>query len=181
MGFRSHLYGMRPETHGFSHGLSNSPPDCLIPSLRSGRPFESRHSSKKSGDCGCSHRIFGRSVGIRTRGLLDPNQARYQASPHPEILIIIADSSLYVNQNYSVTAKNVFFFPVHRKRAGFSPALRLIFSAFRSSGAAWTGHRSARPACRSSRRRPPPYHREWSPHPWPFPRWPSYNAQNPPG
>ena len=28
-------------------------------------------------------RLFGRSVGIRTRGLLDPNQARYQASPHP--------------------------------------------------------------------------------------------------
>ena len=27
--------------------------------------------------------LFGRSVGIRTRGLLDPNQARYQASPHP--------------------------------------------------------------------------------------------------
>ena len=28
--------------------------------------------------------IFGRSVGIRTRGLLDPNQARYQTSPHPD-------------------------------------------------------------------------------------------------
>ena len=27
--------------------------------------------------------FFGRSVGIRTRGLLDPNQARYQTSPHP--------------------------------------------------------------------------------------------------
>lgn len=26
----------------------------------------------------------GRSAGIRTRGLLDPNQARYQASPHPD-------------------------------------------------------------------------------------------------
>src|SRR5699024_7668568 len=26
---------------------------------------------------------FGRSVGIRTPGLLDPNQARYQTSPHP--------------------------------------------------------------------------------------------------
>lgn len=33
--------------HGFSHGLSNSPPDCLIPSLRSGRPFKSRHSDHK--------------------------------------------------------------------------------------------------------------------------------------
>ena len=26
----------------------------------------------------------GRSAGIRTRGLLDPNQARYQTSPHPD-------------------------------------------------------------------------------------------------
>ena len=32
---------------------------------------------------------FGRSGGIRTRGLLDPNQARYQASPHPDSLAII--------------------------------------------------------------------------------------------
>ena len=31
----------------------------------------------------------GRSVGIRTRGLLDPNQARYQTSPHPVSLCII--------------------------------------------------------------------------------------------
>ena len=30
--------------------------------------------------------FFGRSVGIRTRGLLDPNQARYQTSPHPDKL-----------------------------------------------------------------------------------------------
>lgn len=27
---------------------------------------------------------YGRSAGIRTRGLLDPNQARYQTSPHPD-------------------------------------------------------------------------------------------------
>ncbi len=32
---------------------------------------------------------YGRSVGIRTRGLLDPNQARYQTSPHPDSHIII--------------------------------------------------------------------------------------------
>ena len=32
---------------------------------------------------------FGRSVGIRTRGLLDPNQARYQTSPHPDCQVII--------------------------------------------------------------------------------------------
>ena len=28
--------------------------------------------------------FFGRSIGIRTRGLLDPNQARYQTSPYPD-------------------------------------------------------------------------------------------------
>ena len=33
----------------------------------------------------------GRSGGIRTRGLLDPNQARYQASPHPDSLCIIPE------------------------------------------------------------------------------------------
>ena len=29
--------------------------------------------------------VFGPSVEIRTRGLLNPIQARYQTSPHPEI------------------------------------------------------------------------------------------------
>ena len=74
---------MRLSIKGFSHDLRNSPPDCFSPSLRSGRSFESRHE-EKSGDRRCGHRIFGRSVGIRTRGLLDPNQARYQTSPHPD-------------------------------------------------------------------------------------------------
>ena len=41
---------------------------------------------KKSGNRISSRRIVGRSGGIRTRGLLDPNQARYQASPHPDLL-----------------------------------------------------------------------------------------------
>ena len=36
-----------------------------------------------------SRRSFhGRSVGIRTRGLLDPNQARYQTSPHPVTTVL---------------------------------------------------------------------------------------------
>ena len=75
--------GVRLWSNGFSHDLRNSPPDCFLPSLRSGRSFESRHN-KNSGDHICGLRNFGRSVGIRTRGLLDPNQARYQASPHPD-------------------------------------------------------------------------------------------------
>ena len=41
----------------------------------------------------------GRSIGIRTRGLLDPNQARYQTSPYPEIQYIITIILRYVNHN----------------------------------------------------------------------------------
>ena len=45
---------------------------------------------KENEDCPDGQSSFyGRSVGIRTRGLLDPNQARYQTSPHPESQIII--------------------------------------------------------------------------------------------
>ena len=36
-----HPYRMRLDVYGLSHGLSNMPPACLIPSLRSGRPFKS--------------------------------------------------------------------------------------------------------------------------------------------
>ncbi len=40
--------------------------------------------------------LAGRSVGIRTRGLLDPNQARYQTSPHPDNFAIINKKMLFV-------------------------------------------------------------------------------------
>ena len=48
----------------------------------------------------------GRSIGIRTRGLLDPNQARYQTSPYPEIQYIITAFSSYVNQKYWTFYRN---------------------------------------------------------------------------
>ena len=41
-------YRLPSSVHGFSHGLTNSPPDCLLPSLRSGRPFESRPTYAKN-------------------------------------------------------------------------------------------------------------------------------------
>ena len=44
-------------------------------------------NTKKTGTHKSGFRSFGRSVGIRTRGLLDPNQARYQTSPHPDYSI----------------------------------------------------------------------------------------------
>ena len=39
---------------------------------------------------------FGRSEGIRTPGLMDPNHARYQTSPHPDNLSIIMNKTCYV-------------------------------------------------------------------------------------
>ncbi len=33
--------------------------------------------------------VYGPSVEIRTRGLLNPIQARYQTSPHPELPAIL--------------------------------------------------------------------------------------------
>ena len=45
--FHSQSSGLRLEKHGISHGLTNSPPDCLLPSLRSGRPFDSTYLSQK--------------------------------------------------------------------------------------------------------------------------------------
>ena len=36
-----HPSGMRPNAHGFSHGLKKCPPDTFLPALRPGRPFES--------------------------------------------------------------------------------------------------------------------------------------------
>ena len=44
-------------------------------------------SKRKPSDSQRNPRAGGRSAGIRTRGLLDPNQARYQTSPHPDILL----------------------------------------------------------------------------------------------
>ena len=40
--------------------------------------------------------VFGRSGGIRTRGLMDPNHARYQTSPHPDSADIIMKNPGFV-------------------------------------------------------------------------------------
>ena len=47
---------MRPDTHGFSHGLKKCPLDTFLPSLRSGRPFESLCIAKnKDTPAGCPY------------------------------------------------------------------------------------------------------------------------------
>ena len=38
-----HPCRLPPQMLGFSHGLKNSPPDCFLPRLRRGRPFESHY------------------------------------------------------------------------------------------------------------------------------------------
>ena len=49
--------------------------------LSSSNPHKYRHSKRPPKKV--DGLFDGRSVGIRTPGLLDPNQARYQTSPHP--------------------------------------------------------------------------------------------------
>ena len=88
-----HPQGARLWTNGFSHDLINSPLDCLLPSLRSGRSFESRHRPKNE-DCPFGQSsFFGRSIGIRTRGLLDPKSPKVEDpilySPYIRIVSII--------------------------------------------------------------------------------------------
>ena len=56
--------------------------------------FEARHKekSRNSNNCFC---FFGPSVEIRTRGLLNPIQARYQTSPHPDKCLPLKAASIY--------------------------------------------------------------------------------------
>ena len=53
--------------------------------------FESRHKRKKQKEQ-MLFLLFGPSVEIRTRGLLNPIQARYQTSPHPDIVGLLTTS-----------------------------------------------------------------------------------------
>ena len=43
-----------------------------------------------------NHGILGPSVEIRTRGLLNPIQARYQTSPHPETYLVLLSCNLNI-------------------------------------------------------------------------------------
>ena len=52
---------------------------------------------------------IGPSVEIRTRGLLNPIQARYQTSPHPDILFLLRSRCQLAYINTSVFEMQVFF------------------------------------------------------------------------
>ena len=55
--------------------------------------------------------FYGRSAGIRTRGLLVPNQARYQTSPHPVELSLIhySNSCPTCQENKKITVKDFVY------------------------------------------------------------------------
>ena len=52
---------------------------------------------------------FGPSVEIRTQGLLNPIQARYQTSPHPDFLLSVAVSQRLVYNSTVGNGMQVFF------------------------------------------------------------------------
>ena len=100
--FIPHPYGMRSERNGFSHGLKKCPLDTFLHQCAHWcRPFESQYE-ENSGDHKCGHRNFGRSIGIRTRGLLDPKSPKVENpilySPYRRIVSIILDFVYYLVQ-----------------------------------------------------------------------------------
>ena len=78
--------------------------------------------------------FYGPSVEIRTQGLLNPIQARYQTSPHPDFLLSVAVSRRLVYNSTVGNGMQVFF------------SLFSVFSKFLSS------HPLPRPFCQN---RPP--------------------------
>ena len=74
--------------------LNNRPPDIGI--------YGSILSTKNGGKFQKELPTIGPSVEIRTRGLLNPIQARYQTSPHPDSLIIILTNPSFVKYISSI-------------------------------------------------------------------------------
>ena len=92
---------------------SNTPPECcnLCSNLSIG-------NKKIQNNKSCSG-FFGPSVEIRTRGLLNPIQARYQTSPHPDQCLRLTTASIYyhtLSENASTFFKifKKFFIRPHR-------------------------------------------------------------------
>ena len=79
------------------------------------------------------HTLHGPSVEIRTRGLLNPIQARYQTSPHPDFLLSVAVSRRLVYNSTVGNGMQVFF------------SLFSVFSKFLSS------HPLPHPFCQNRR------------------------------
>ena len=68
--------------------------------------------------------ILGPSVEIRTRGLLNPIQARYHTSPHPDILLCVP-RRLSILAHLNRKCKHYFyFFPIIFQHPGLPWVLR---------------------------------------------------------
>ena len=72
--------------------------------------FESLHSEHENRKGMCSFGFHGPSVEIRTRGLLNPIQARYQTSPHPDILFAALLTALISYHRFIENASIFFVF-----------------------------------------------------------------------
>ena len=71
--------------------------------------LNTKEKSRNSKYCFC---FFGPSVEIRTRGLLNPIQARYQTSPHPDKCLRLTTASIY----YHTLSENAStFFKIFKK------------------------------------------------------------------
>ena len=78
-------------------GSVNPSPAALI-------MFKSLHSKRKKLKEQLLFQLFGPSVEIRTRGLLNPIQARYQTSPHPDFCVVFLTTSIYYHENTKMSS-----------------------------------------------------------------------------
>ena len=96
-----HPSGMPSCFHGLSHGLKKCPPDTFLPSLRSGRPFESCLPVYQKRGCPLGILFFGTPEGTRTPNPRNRNPMLYPLS-HRRIcfdsLNIIAGFSPFVKR-----------------------------------------------------------------------------------
>ena len=76
------------------------------------RKFKALLSIIKNGKDESPYRFYGRSERIRTSGLLVPNQALYQAEPHPEICYLksISQTKFFVKRSIQICDNCSFFF-----------------------------------------------------------------------
>ena len=86
--------------------------------------------------------LFGRSVGIRTRGLMDPNHARYQTSPHPDELYLLYRSLSFLSSIsfFLFLPQKICAFLLTKNRVGYNIKIKddegkkIGFSFFQRAG-----------------------------------------------
>ncbi len=101
-----HPYRMRPQTKGLSHGLKKCPPDTFLPSLRSGRPFESFFRRTKKEDA-LRHPLFWYAGRDSNPQPSEPESDALSIEPPAHLLhsqAIIAVFSIFVKRE----RKNIF-------------------------------------------------------------------------